>query len=212
MKETMIVGTVFLVLVACGEGTKVESPYPATVAVSPETAEFDRFRATEELTATVRDQDGNIMDAVVVTWSTEDADVAEVSATGVVTAVGSGVIKIVATAGEVSGSAGITVRLPQRDWLIALYESLNGDSWNDNGNWRTKTELTEWSGVETDADGNVTQVNLADNNLVGELPAGIAVLEHLVELELNLPCNGGLTGVIPPGIGELKKLRALRSV
>lgn len=208
MKETMTVALVFLLLAACGEETAVELPYPATVDVSPETAEFTAFRGTVRLTATVRDQDGNVMDTVGVKWSSEDADVAEVGATGVVTALGTGVVEIAATAGAASGEATVTVRLPQRDALVRFYESLDGDSWPENGNWTTKTELNTWYGIETDGGGNVTAVVLISNNLSGELPREIAILEHLVDL--NLAFNEGISGIIPSEIGELKKLRSLQ--
>ena len=209
MKETTTMAMVFLLLAACGEGTIVdESLYPATVAVSPETAEFRRFRATVNLTATVRDQNGNVMNNVKVEWSSEDTEVAEVSATGVVTAFGTGATRIVATAGQVSGGAEITVSLPQRDGLVEFYESLNGDSWTRNDNWKAKTELSEWFGVETDEDGNVTTLDLTSNKLNGELPAAIGRLEHLVLLQIGF--HEGVTGSIPPEIGELKNLSILR--
>ena len=69
---------------------------------------------------------------------------------------GDGVVKIVATADTVSGAADITVQYDvQREALLKLYESMNGDNWFDNDNWGTNAPLNTWFGVETE-DGDVT--------------------------------------------------------
>lgn len=87
MNGYKVVAAVFLSTVACGDDvTEPEPLYPATVAVSPETGETKTFADTIHLTATVRDQNGDIMDSVSVEWSTGDTLVATVSAKGIVTA------------------------------------------------------------------------------------------------------------------------------
>jgi uncharacterized protein YjdB len=64
---------------------------------------------TVQLTATLRDGDGNILTGRTVTWSTSNASIATVSATGTVTAVGLGTVTITATSEGVSGSATVVV-------------------------------------------------------------------------------------------------------
>lgn len=191
---------------ACG-GTEPGSPDPATVAVSPETAELDRFGETVRLTATVKDRNGNLLEDAPVKWSAEDLDVATVDADGIVGAVGTGTVRIVATAGTVSDSAAIAVTLIQRDALLRLYESLGGDGWNDRTNWGTRTELGAWFGVETDGDGNVIELILQNNNLRGEIPAEVELLDRLQTLDLGF--NEAIAGSIPPEIAELNDLVAL---
>ena len=194
-----------LLVVACSDETEME--YPATVLVSPEAAELEGFRHTVSLTAVVKDHNGVTMNNASVTWSSEDTNVATVNAAGIVSALGSGVVRILATVGEASDTATITVRLVQRDALIKLYESLNGDDWTDNSNWGTKTDLDTWFGVETDEDDNVDKLKLKVNGLTGEIPAEVGLLTHL--RVLNLSFNDSLAGTIPPEIGNLENLEEL---
>ena len=194
-----------LLVVACSDETETE--YPATVLVSPEAAELEGFRHTVSLTAVVKDQNGVTMNNASVTWSSEDTNVATVNAVGIVSALGSGVVRILATVGEASGTATITVRLVQRDALMKLYESLSGDDWTDNSNWGTKTDLDTWFGVETDENDNVDTLKLKANGLSGEIPAEIGLLTHLRVLDLSF--NDSLAGTIPPEIGNLENLKEL---
>jgi len=198
---------VLLAAAACGEGTEPEAPYPVTVVVSPETADFGKFGEELSLTATVKDQNGEAMDTVRVRWSSEDAAVASVSSTGLVSARRSGETRILAAVGNISGAAAITVSLIQRDALMKLFESLNGDDWNRKRNWGTGTALDTWAGVTTDEDGNVVDLALARNSLSGEIPAEVGLLNHLRSLDLAF--NEDVRGTIPPEIGELENLTAL---
>ena len=88
-------------------------PEPAlatTVTVSPGTAELAAFGATLQLSAEVREQNGNVMTSVGVSWSSGDATIATVDGSGLVTAAANGTVAITATAGSASGSTGVTVR------------------------------------------------------------------------------------------------------
>ena len=97
---------------ACGDGTTEPPPYfpePTTVTVSPATAELTALGATVQLSAEVRDQNGQVMSGPTVTWASSVAAVATVGASGLVTAVANGTATITATAGSASGSATVTV-------------------------------------------------------------------------------------------------------
>lgn len=106
---------------------------------------------------------------------------------------GSGETRILAAVGNISGAAAITVSLIQRDALMKLFESLNGDDWNRKRNWGTGTALGTWAGVTTDEDGNVVDLTLARNNLNGEIPAEVGLLKHLrgVDLAFNSTKTSG---------------------
>ena len=206
MNGSRIVAAAFLT--ACGgDATEPESLYPATVVVSPAAGEMEKFADTLHLTATVRDQNGDRMDSVTVEWSTEDSLSATVTAEGVVEARGGGVVGITATAGEVSDTATITIRLGQLDGLLTLYESLNGDNWTDNTNWGTETRLGAWYGVVADDNGNVIRLNLQRNNLHGEIPPEIKLVKHLRVLDLSF--NDSVTGTIPLELAEMEYLRGI---
>ncbi|MDE2929001.1 MAG: hypothetical protein OXT71_21655, partial [Acidobacteriota bacterium] len=106
-------------------------------------------------------------------------------------------------------TASVTVRVvaSQRDVLTALYESTGGPDWFDSSNWGTRRPLGEWHGVTVDDDGRVTELDLYRNGLTGPIPPGLGDLTGL--RALNLGWNG-LTGPIPPEIGDLTRLTELR--
>jgi uncharacterized protein YjdB len=79
-----------------------------SVTVLPTSANVQRG-ATTILTATVKDVTGAVATDRQVTWSTSNASVASVSATGVVTGNATGTATIAASSGGKSGSAAITV-------------------------------------------------------------------------------------------------------
>lgn len=84
-------------------------PVPTSVSVSPATAELTALGATVQLSAEVRDQNGQAIAGATVVWSSSDALVATVAGSGLVTAVNSGTATITATAGAVSGEARVRV-------------------------------------------------------------------------------------------------------
>ena len=90
--------------------------------------------------------------------------------------------------------------------LATLYNSTNGDEWSNNENWLSDTPIPTWHGVESDANGKVTALNLRQNNLNGTLIPEIAHLTNLTSLDLG---QNRLTGTIPPEIGELAELSSL---
>ena len=60
--------------------------------------------------------------------------------------------------------------------LEALYDATLAPqcpTWVNSTNWKTSAPLGEWYGVETDADGRVTQLVLMENGLTGPIPAAL---------------------------------------
>jgi uncharacterized protein YjdB len=86
----------------------VTVPAVATVGVSPG-APSVVIGATAQLTALLRDANGNPLSGRTVTWATSDSGVATVSATGLVTGVAVGSATITATSEGKSGTATVTV-------------------------------------------------------------------------------------------------------
>ena len=91
--------------------------------------------------------------------------------------------------------------------LEALYDSAGGAGWTRKENWGTSAPLGDWYGVTTDANGRVAVLFLSENNLRGTIPAAVGELTRLEFLGLFR--EPGLTGPIPPELGNLADLRVL---
>jgi len=112
---------------------------------------------------------------------------------------------------EIIVSPGIPDR--EREALIALYNSANGDEWTDNGGWKTEplhadgfaapgTERT-CKGVSVGENNGVKEIVLNNNNLRGVLPPQLGNLTKLTLLRIN---HNNLTGEIPTTLTSLTAL------
>jgi hypothetical protein len=95
-------------LASCGGDSSDPPPTVATVEVAPIAADR-QVGQTLQLSATVKDADGNILSGQSVSWSSSASTVASVSASGLVTAHALGTALITAAAGSRSGVATINV-------------------------------------------------------------------------------------------------------
>ena len=206
---------VFALALSCSDDPATPAgpavPAPAAVTVTPSSASLSALGETVQLTAAVRDQNGNAISGVAVSWSSSEPTVATVDATGLVTAVGNGSLTVAATAGSARGTVAVTVSVPDeaspdRAALVALYEAAGGRSWVKRDNWGSDRPLGEWHGVETDAAGRVTSLALLENELAGPIPPELGDLAALERLDLG---DNQLTGPIPPELGRLSRLERL---
>ncbi|MEO5509063.1 MAG: Ig-like domain-containing protein, partial [Longimicrobiales bacterium] len=81
-------------------------PRPARVLVTPASSVLDARGASVQLTAVVQDASGSDIPSAPVSWTTTDASVATVDASGRVTGVNDGLVTITATATGVAGAVG----------------------------------------------------------------------------------------------------------
>ncbi|MDE2728496.1 MAG: Ig-like domain-containing protein, partial [Gemmatimonadota bacterium] len=95
---------------------------------------------------------------------------------------------------------------PDRVALTTLYGETGGAYWKEAANWLSEAPLRDWHGVETDAEGRVTSIDLSYNNLKGRLPPELALMERLETLRLY---GNGLTGGIPPELARLDRLATM---
>ena len=176
---TALVATVWVH--ACGDGAvepqppPPDPPRPTTVTVTPATASLTALGATVQLAAEVRDQNGQVMAGTAVAWTSSDASVATVVASGLVTAVDNGAATITATAGSASGTAAVTVAQeisaitvsPAVATLVtADTVRLAAEAMDANGNPVAGTEF-EWASGDTlvavvDAEGLVTGISAGE--------------------------------------------------
>ncbi len=86
--------------------------------------------------------------------------------------------------------------------LVALYDSTNGDNWNNNQNWKSNYPVSFWYGIDL-WDGRVRSISLCGNYLDGVIPIEFYDLTGLNNIVL---CNNNLYGNILPEIGNLVEI------
>lgn len=94
----------------------------------------------------------------------------------------------------------------ERDALIALYDSTDGENWTNNTNWGTSEPVSTWFGVTVIND-HVSTLQLIYKGLNGVLPSEIGDLVYLTSLKI--ANNADLSGEIPSEIGNLVNLLEL---
>ena len=198
---------------ASGEAAVTVMQSARSVVVSPASAAI-ALGDTLRLAAEAVDENGNAVAGAAFAWSSSDASVARVGASGLVNGVGEGTVTITATTGSAVGTSEITVDNPDRAALVALYHATDGPNWLNNENWLTDAPLGDWYGVDVDASGRVTSLDLSgrydqvkvQHGLAGPIPPELGNLTRLRTLDLTL---NALTGPIPPEFGNLSGLREL---
>lgn len=82
---------------------------PTFVEISSAQIAFTSLGETEQLTATVKDQNGSVLSTAQVAWASTDSSVVSVSSTGLVTAIQAGTASIQAVSGTASATAQASV-------------------------------------------------------------------------------------------------------
>jgi hypothetical protein len=111
------------VLSAC-EDTPEPALVATTIAITPSpTVSLAAIGATRQLTAVVKDQNGDTLAHAGVAWTTSNPAMVAVNATGLATAVGNGSAQVMATSG--SATTSVTVTVAQ---VAAQLVKVSGDS------------------------------------------------------------------------------------
>ena len=96
---------------------------------------------------------------------------------------------------------------PDRAALEEFYDATRGGGWANSQNWlEDGVPIHLWHGVMTNEDGFVTRLDLPNNGLSGELPPQLGDLSRLQGLLLN---DNQLRGGIPPELGNLSDVKVL---
>ena len=122
------------------------------------------------------------------------------------------ILSALAFAGPVSapfashGTASAQTVADDKAALTALYNATDGANWTYKRDWLSDEPLSDWYGVQTDANGRVTGLLLYENNLTGSIPAEVG---NLSNLRWMLLYDNRLSGSIPPELGNLSNLESL---
>lgn len=98
------------------------------------------------------------------------------------------------------------LRERERKALVTFYEALGGPDWIERDFWASDRPVGEWHGVTTDANGQVVQLTIYDNNLTGPMSAAICQLSRLHTLHLSF---NKISGSLPEQLGECRALKNL---
>ena len=117
---------------SCGESGTEPGGAPASVVLSPATAQLTSLGDTVRLTAEARNLSGAAIPGAHFWWTSSDTAVATVDASGLATALANGTATITASAGPVSGTAALTVAqepsavvvTPSSDTLVAFGDTV----------------------------------------------------------------------------------------
>ena len=96
--------------------------------------------------------------------------------------------------------------LSDREILEVFYDAAGGQGWVNSDNWLTDRPLGTWHGVEADGEGRVIKLELWHNGISGSIPPELGELVALQNLALH---DGRLTGAIPAALGNLANLKTL---
>ncbi len=101
----------------------------------------------------------------------------------------------------------LTIQAPVSavDALTVLYNQTGGDQWTNKTNWLTGS-IDTWYGLIVDGNGDVTGINLFQNNLSGPIPPELGTLSQLRSIELS---QNSLSGPLPLELGTLTELEFL---
>ena len=189
--------------------TVVTVRLPAVSVVISPSAETIGVGTKLQLFARAFDAGGHTVHGVSFSWESSDNAVATVDTTGLVAGVSEGAAIVTAKVERGQGTSMITVGPhPDRAALVALYEATDGQRWatSFSSNWLTDAPLGEWHGVNTDDFGRVIGLRLFEIGLTGTIPPELGNLTNLTSLSLG---GNNLSGPIPRELGNLTNLTSL---
>lgn len=79
----------------------------------------------------------------------------------------------------------LTADISEASLLETIYKTTNGESWTRSDNWCSDRPLSEWYGITTDSEGNVTSINLENNNLSGSLTMYLSSFAKLTDFNID---------------------------
>ena len=126
-----------------------------------------------------------------------------------IAAIARGAATVTVTATDPGGLAAtqtfdVTVTNPDRAVLEELYDALGGSSWTTKTNWKTDAHLDTWFGVTANEDERVVRLELPDNGLTGRIPPELGDLSSLERLFVH--DNPRLSGPLPTALESLRTL------
>ena len=93
----------------------------------------------------------------------------------------------------------VTSAETDRAALVALYHAAGGLNWRRSDNWLSDAPMREWFGVETDANGRISEIFLERSGLSGEIPRELGNMYKLESLYL---AGNKFSGYVPVSLKD----------
>lgn len=160
-----------LLVVALVGGCGTEPPVPAAITISPENITVTDPGTLTRLVATVKDEDGRVLEGAEVDWSSSDSSVVTVSSdepVGLVKVVGNGSASVVGFGGPGEGDCARDGRCGRSRGVATLLQSAGGrrlDEERQLGNGRAARHVVRsddrrrWQGHRAEDGGQRTHRN-----------------------------------------------------
>ena len=97
----------------------------------------------------------------------------------------------------------LTADISEAALLETIYKTTYGESWTRSDNWCSDRPLSEWYGITTDSEGNVTSINLENNNLSGSLTMYLSSFAKLTDFNVN---NNPIESISISGNDNIREL------
>ena len=202
--SVVTVAAIAMLVLSCGDaGVEPPALVATAVTVTPGSATFSALGDTARFTAEVRNQNGHVITGAAVAWTSSDASVAAVDASGQVTAVANGSATITAMSASASGTAAVTVAQavsaiavsPAADTLLAFGDTLRITAEATDANGHAVAAASEFSWASSD-----TLVARVDaSGLVESVGDGAAVVTATAS-EVTGAAELRVVGTAPPTI------------
>lgn len=120
------------------------------------------------------------------------------------------IVMLLIVAATMAGCSGGSKPLTDRDVLMLLYNSLNGDNWEEDmkENWGSELPLSEWEGIKADENDRVISLSISGDSVRGIVPEEIGQLTELKKIWLSVS-NNTPNQPLPAAIGHLSNLEFL---
>lgn len=116
----VIIGIIFSACDSAGPGTSEDAPAndpeytPTAIVVSPSDVTIEEGD-TQQFAAEVKDEQGNTLDGVAVEWESSNETIATINSEGLAAGITEGTTNIVASTGDLSGSANLEVEESEQE-------------------------------------------------------------------------------------------------
>ncbi len=162
--------------------TTSAQPVLTSITVSPSTASIT-IGSTQSFIAVPKDQFGNTMTGITITWNSSDTGVATINSSGLASGIAAGNSTITTASGSVSGTATLTVTSAPTGGLVGYWKfdesagttAADSSGNNNNGTINGATWTTGKLGNGLQFDGSSNYLEVSKSSSLDSIASGITI-------------------------------------